>query len=82
MVRKCGKGAELGKSDIKSAFRLYHIHPSDFDLLGFAFEGSFYMDNPWGAQLPVQFLSNLAHSWVSQAQVVHYLDYLDDFFIL
>ena len=37
-------GAELGKCNIKSAFQLLHVHPTDFDLLGFSFEGSFYMD--------------------------------------
>ena len=30
MVRSCGTGAELGKSDIKSAFLLLLVHPEDF----------------------------------------------------
>jgi hypothetical protein len=29
-----GKGALLGKIDIKSAYRLLLINPADFDLLG------------------------------------------------
>lgn len=30
--------------DIKSAFRLMIINPGDFDLLGFKFEGNYYID--------------------------------------
>ena len=44
MVRSCGIGALLGKCDIKSAFRLLPVHPEDFNLLGFAFEGSYYIE--------------------------------------
>ena len=33
LVQKLGKGCLLGKSDIKSAFRLLLILPSDFDQL-------------------------------------------------
>lgn len=39
MVKRCGPGAEMAKCDIKSAFRLLPVHPEDFDLLGFMFEG-------------------------------------------
>jgi hypothetical protein len=39
-----GKGALLGKIDIKSAFRLLLINPADFDFLGIVFNGKFYID--------------------------------------
>jgi hypothetical protein len=39
-----GRGCLLAKSDIKSAFRLIPIHPADFELLGFKFEGLDYFD--------------------------------------
>lgn len=39
-----GKGALLGKVDIKSAFRLMPINPKDFDLLGICFEGQYFVD--------------------------------------
>lgn len=43
VIAKLGKGVLLGKMDIKSAFRLLPIQPSDFDLLGFRIAGlSFY----------------------------------------
>lgn len=35
MIFRLGPGALLSKSDVKSAFRLLPISPSDFDLLGF-----------------------------------------------
>ncbi|XP_061191718.1 uncharacterized protein LOC133199935 [Saccostrea echinata] len=37
MIALMGKGTLLAKSDIKSAFRLIPVAPSDFDLLGFKF---------------------------------------------
>jgi hypothetical protein len=44
MIAKLGKGAFIGKRDIKSAFRLLQIFPGDFDLLGFQFQGKYYVD--------------------------------------
>lgn len=43
-MRKRGVGAEMVKCDIKSAFHLLPVHPYDFELLGFYFEGTFYMN--------------------------------------
>jgi hypothetical protein len=34
MISNLGKGALCGKIDIKSAFRLLIVSPSDFDLVG------------------------------------------------
>lgn len=34
----------MAKVDIESAFRLLPFHPQDFCLLGFQFEGGFYLD--------------------------------------
>ena len=42
MVLKEGKGSYLIKTDIKSAFRLLPINPSDFELLGMKFQGKYY----------------------------------------
>ena len=53
LVQKVGPTAYLAKADIKSAFRLLPIHPSDFHLLGFKFEGGFYYDRclPMGCSI-------------------------------
>lgn len=39
-----GGGGLLAKEDIKSAFRLIHICPGDFKLLGLFFGGAYYFD--------------------------------------
>ena len=44
MVQDLGKGCLMGKTDIKSAFRLLPLSPADFDQVGFKFEGSYYVD--------------------------------------
>ena len=44
MIQSCSVGAELAKCDIKSVLHLLPVHPKHFELLGFAFEGAFFMD--------------------------------------
>ncbi|KAJ1130744.1 hypothetical protein NDU88_009092 [Pleurodeles waltl] len=44
LVRRCGRGAEMAKSDVESAFRLLPVHPDDFSLLGMQFEDAIYVD--------------------------------------
>lgn len=52
-VHRCGSGAWMAKADIKSAFHLLPVHPKDFQLLGFSFEGMFFMDRalPMGCSI-------------------------------
>ena len=44
LIQKTGVEANLAKCDVKSAFRLLPVHPNDYELLGFTFEGSFFFD--------------------------------------
>ena len=44
MIKRLGPKAEIGKKDIKSAFRLLRIYPGDFDLLGFKLENGYFID--------------------------------------
>jgi len=44
MIQKLGQNAEIGKKDIKSAFRLLRIYPGDFDLLGFKLQQYYFID--------------------------------------
>ena len=39
-----GKSCFLAKTDIQSAFRIVPVHPDDYKLLGFSWEGKFYYD--------------------------------------
>ena len=51
LVVRAGKGAFLAKADVKSAFRLLPVHPSDFCLLGIELENKIFIDKalPMGA---------------------------------
>ena len=74
MVFNLGKGADLAKRDIKSAFRLLPISPLDFCLLGLRDEdGLIYIENlyQWVVKFLVHCLRNLQiffigrlHAWL------------------
>ena len=53
IVKNLGKGALIGKKDIKSAFRLLPKYPGDFDLLGFKIGSNYYIDKclPMGCSI-------------------------------
>ncbi|XP_060127970.1 uncharacterized protein LOC132591759 [Zootoca vivipara] len=83
IVRKFGPGALLAKCDIESAFRLLPIHPSDFWLLGFQFEGAFYFDKamPMGCSVACAAFESFSTflEWALRFRtglegVTHYLD--------
>jgi hypothetical protein len=44
MIKQLGSGCFLDKTDIKSAFRIIPIKPSDYDLLGIFLQGQYYYD--------------------------------------
>ena len=44
MIKTLGAGCFMAKTDIKSAFRIIPIHPSDFHLLGMKWDNQFYYD--------------------------------------
>ena len=53
MVQDLGTGRLLGKSDIKSAFRLLPVSLLDFYQLGFKFDSKYYFDKamPFGCSI-------------------------------
>ena len=53
MIAKLGPNALLAKRDIKSAFRLLPLHPSEFHLLGIKCGDEYFVDKclPMGASL-------------------------------
>ncbi|XP_054843457.1 uncharacterized protein LOC129335043 [Eublepharis macularius] len=85
VVRRCGVGAEMAKCDIKSAFRLLPVHPDDFELLGFSFEGQFYMDRalPMGCSISCasfeRFSSFLEWALKHRLRCFDACHYLDDY---
>lgn len=84
MVQKLGKGANLGKSDIKKAFRLLPVWPGDFDLLGFKLENKIYFDKclPMGASISCALFEKFStfiqwaveHESSEKPAILHYLD--------
>lgn len=44
MVRSLRPSALMAKCDIEFTFRLLPVHPDNFDLLGFTFQGPYYFD--------------------------------------
>lgn len=66
LIHGLGTGTFLSSSDVKSAFRLLPINPSDFDLLGIMFKENFTLTKcfPLGLLLVVLCLKNSQHSYI------------------
>jgi hypothetical protein len=85
LVQGQGKGALLAKCDIKSAFRLLPIYPGDFDLLGFKFQGKYFIDKclPMGASISCALFESFSSYLEYQIKVIAKSEaichYLDDF---
>ena len=85
MVHDLGKGCLLGKSDIKSAFRLLPVSAFDYEQLGFMFDGKFYFDKamPFGCSIACKtwelFATFLEFCVTRHSKVGNLLHYLDDF---
>ena len=80
-----GLGTQLSKIDLKDAFRLVPVHPSQWNLLGICWKFKFYVDTclPFGLRsVPYLFnrVSEAIH-WIlmNNYNVHHLLHYLDDF---
>ncbi|XP_067651601.1 uncharacterized protein [Haliotis asinina] len=83
LVQQLGKGAQLAKFDVKSAFRLLPVRPEDFHLLGMYFEGNYYFDKclPFGCSISCalfetfsRFLQWCINKHTHSASIMHYLD--------
>jgi hypothetical protein len=80
-VMRLGRGALMAKID-----RLCPVHPSDQNLLGVKWRGSFYFDRviPFGLRSALFIFICLAEAlqWIAiQQGVTHIHHYLDDFFV-
>ena len=88
LAMSAGTGAWLAKADIKSAFRLLPICPSDYELLGFTFQGQFYYDRclPMGCSISCslfeKFSSFLEYQVKQFSQSQFVTHYLDDFLFI
>ena len=82
VVMKLGRGAKMAKIDIKSAFCLCPVHPSDHHLLGMRWREQYFFDPvlPFGLRSAPFIFNCLAEAieWSARqggaTQVLHYLD--------
>ncbi|MES9882605.1 MAG: reverse transcriptase domain-containing protein [Sedimenticola sp.] len=82
-VKLFGRGSFMAKTDIKSAFRILPVRPSDYELLGFSWEGKYYYDRciPMGCASSCAIFENFstALEWIAKHKlhctgIVHILD--------
>ena len=87
MVQKLGKGAQLAKFNIKSAFRLIPVRPADFHLLGIKFQGKYFFDRclPFGCRISCasfeKFSTFLEWCIIKKTNSHYVIHYLDDFLL-
>lgn len=86
LLQKIGRGTLMVKTDIESAFRLIPVHPEDYHLLGFQWDGAFYYEKVMvmGCRSSCQIFEKFSSAlhWIMEHKytargVVHILD---DFF--
>ena len=86
IVSSLGQGALMSKLDIKSAFRLCPVRPEDWKLLGFHWEGHYFIELclPFGIRSSPFYFVRLADALyfiLSSNYLITFLThYLDDFF--
>ena len=86
-VMAISKEALLAKIDIKSAYRIIPVHPSNRSLLGMSFNQQIYVNAslPFGLRSAPKVFNTLADAllWILTKHRVEYLlHYLDDFITL
>jgi hypothetical protein len=83
LFKRIGHAGRLAKADVKSAFRLLRVSPSDFDQLGFIFNNKYYYDKclPMGASISCSLFEKFSTTlhWFTEIKsgnenILHYLD--------
>lgn len=69
-IKTLGRGCWLAKTDIKSAFRIIPVNPTDFHLLRIRWRGMFYYDKclPMGCRMSCSIFESFstALEWVAR----------------
>ena len=87
-IKVLGQGCVLAKTDVRNAFRIIPIHPSDHPLLGLQWKGQWYYDRclPMGCSSSCKTFECLstAMEWIARNKlgIPHILHILDDFLII
>ena len=88
LIKQCGKGGFLANTDIKDAFRIIPIQPSDYPLLGIKWNGLYYYDRcmPMGCSSSCKTFETFSSAlkWLAKTklQISTILHLLDDFLIV
>ena len=88
LIKKCGRGSALAKTDIKSAFRIIPVHPSDYQLLGSQWKGKWYVVRclPMGCSSSCRIFDEFSSSleWIAHHKpgIGNIIHILDDFLII
>ena len=85
-VLSLGRGTNLVKFDIQSAYRVIPVHPLDRQLLGIVWNGQLYVDTalPFGLKSALKSFTAVADAllFILQKKRAHQiLHYLDDFLL-
>ena len=87
MIKKIGPRCTLAKTDVRSAFRIIPVHPTDYYLLGMHWKGKYYIDCclPMGLASSCRTFEMLSTGmeWVARNKlnIPHIIHILDDFLI-
>ena len=87
-LKLTGRNCYLAKTDIKNAFRIIPVHPSDYHLLGICWKGKYYYDRclPMGCSSSCKIFETFstAVEWVAKNKfsIPFILHLLDDFLIV
>ena len=88
LIKLAGPGCFLAKTDVKNAFRIIPIRPSDHYLLGMKWRGLYYFDRslPMGAASSCKTFEvfSTALQWIAQHKlnIDYILHLLDDFLLI
>ena len=88
LVWSAGMGCYMCKVDIKHAFRLLPVHPSDWNLLGYSWDGFYFIDTrlPFGLRSSPKIFNDFADlvCWICQNKynLTSLVHYSDDFFMV
>ena len=83
IIKKLGKGCYLAKTDIKSAFRIIPVRPSEYKLLGFKWRDKYFIEAvlPQGAASSCRIFETFstAIEWIARNKlgipdIIHILD--------
>ena len=87
-IQELGPRTHMAKTDIESAFRLFPVHPDDWELLGMKWQGLYYFDKvlPFGLRSAPFLFNQLSEGveWIlkEKCAISYVCHLLDDFLIL